>query len=103
MVAGLNEDVCTVSNRSCTADALRARIRLGSSEIGVEVGDGFDAAEIVFKGDVLIGGVRVFVGEAETNQDARHFEGVIHLGYEGNGTAFANEHGLSAEAFLQRS
>jgi hypothetical protein len=29
------------------------------------VGDGFDAAEIVFQSDVLIGGMRIFVGQAE--------------------------------------
>ncbi len=36
--------------------------RLQSGEIGVEVSDGLDAAEVVFEGNVLIGGVRVLVG-----------------------------------------
>ena len=38
------------------------RFELQGGEIGVEVSDGFDAAEVVFEGNVLIGGVRVLVG-----------------------------------------
>src|SRR5467141_185418 len=44
----------------------------------------------------------VFIGEAEADQDARHLEGVVHLRYEGDGTAFANENGLFAKALLER-
>jgi hypothetical protein len=29
------------------------------------VGNGFNAAEIVFEGDVFVGGVGIFIGEAE--------------------------------------
>src|SRR5881394_24457 len=39
--------------------------------------------------------------QAEADQHAGHFEGVIHLGDEGNRAAFADEHGLLAEAFFQ--
>ncbi len=39
---------------------------LEGGEVLVEVGYGFDAAEIVFQGEVLVGGVGVFVGETET-------------------------------------
>ena len=77
------------------------RMRLESSEVGVEVGDGLDAAEIVFEGNMLVGGVRVFVGQAETQQNTRDFKGVVHLRYERNGTAFANENGFPAKAFFQ--
>src|ERR1700722_16754203 len=51
---------------------------------------------------MLVGGVGVFVGEAEADQDARNFEGVVHLGYEGNGAAFANEYGFLAKTFFER-
>src|SRR5277367_3567929 len=50
---------------------------------------------------MLVGGVGIFVGEAETDQDARNFEGVVHLGYEGNGATFADEYGFLAEAFFE--
>jgi hypothetical protein len=50
---------------------------------------------------MLIGGVGVLVGQAETKQNARHFKGVVHLRYERNGTAFANENGFLAKTFLQ--
>ena len=65
------------------------------------MGDGFDAAEIVFERNVFIGGVGVFVGEAESEQNARYFEGVVHLRDKRDGTAFANENGFFAEAFFQ--
>ena len=44
--------------------------RLEIAEVGVEVGDGFDAAEVIFEGEVLVGGVGVFVGETEADEDA---------------------------------
>src|SRR5207249_4182707 len=78
-----------------------AEAGLESSEVGVEMGDGLDAAEIVFEGNVLIRSVRVFVWEAEANQNAGHFEGVVHLRDERDGTALANEYGFFAEAFFQ--
>src|SRR6267378_605802 len=71
-----------------------SEVRSKSSEIGVEVGDGLDAAEIVLKGNMFIGGVRVFVGEAETEQNARDFKGVVHLRDKGDGAALANENGI---------
>ena len=40
-------------------------VTLERGEVLVEVGYGFDAAEIVFQGQVFVGGVGVFVGEAE--------------------------------------
>src|SRR5260370_26540890 len=72
-----------------------------SSEIGVEVGDGLDATEIIFERDVFIGSMGVFVRQTEAEQDARHLEGVVHLGHERDGTALANENGLLAEAFFE--
>src|SRR6266849_744703 len=75
---------------------------LESGQIRVEVGDGLDAAEVVFQRDVLIGSMGVFVGKAEAEQHARDFEGVVHLGNKGNGAALADEYGLFAEASLQR-
>ncbi len=78
-----------------------SEVRSKSSEIGVEVGDGLDAAEIVFEGNMLVGGMRVFIGEAETEQNARDFKGVVHLRDKGDGAAFANENGFPAEAFFQ--
>src|SRR5713226_9729706 len=74
---------------------------LESGQIRVEVGDGFDAAEIVFERDGLVGSVSVLVGKAEAEQDARDFEGVVHLGNKGNGAALADEYGLLPEASLQ--
>ena len=65
------------------------------------MGDGFDAAEIIFQGQMLVGGVGVFVGQAEADQDAGNFEGVVHLGDEGNGAAFADEYGFLAETFFE--
>lgn len=65
------------------------------------MGDGLDAAEVVFQGDVLVGGVGVFVGQAEAEEHAGHLEGVVHLGDEGDGAALADEDGLLAETLLQ--
>src|SRR5256885_9075667 len=78
------------------------RIGLERSQIRVEVGHGFDAAEIVFKSQMFVGGVGVFVRQAEAEQDARHLEGVVHLRYERDGTTLANENSLSPEALHQR-
>ncbi len=75
------------------------RYRVG--QIGVEVGDGFYAAEIIFEGDVFVGGVGIFIGQAETDQDAGHFEGVVHLRDERNRATFADEDGALAEALFQ--
>ena len=61
---------------------------------------GFYAAEIVFKGYVFVRGVSVFVWQAEADQDAGNFEGVVHLGDEGDGAAFADEYGAFAEALF---
>src|SRR6266436_6299669 len=65
------------------------------------MGYGFNAAEVVLEGDVFVGGVGVFVGQAETNQDARHFKGVVHLGYEGDGTSLADENSFLAKSLFQ--
>src|SRR5712692_10796141 len=75
--------------------------QLEGGQIGVEVGDGFDAAEIILKGDVLVRGVSIFVGEAEAEQNTGNLEGVMHLRDERNRAAFANENGFFAEAFFQ--
>ena len=44
--------------------------KLESRQIGVEVSDGFDAAEIIFEGDVFVGSVRIFIGQTETEKHA---------------------------------
>ena len=67
---------------------------LEGGEIGVEMGDGFDAAEIVFEGEMFVGSVRVFVGQTEADEHAGNFESVMHLRDEGNGAAFTNENGF---------
>ena len=66
------------------------------------MGDGFDAAEIIFQGEVFVGGMSVFVGQAEADQDAGHLEGVVHLRDERDRAAFADEDSLFAKAFFQR-
>jgi len=85
------------SQRGCAVQ----RYSLERSQRGVEVGDGFDAGEVIFEGDVFVGGVGVFVGEAEAEEDAGDFEGVVHLGDEGDGAAFADEDGFFAKAFFE--
>ncbi len=62
-------------------------------QVLVEMRDGFDAAKIIFQVDVLVGSMRVFVGQTETDQDARHFERVVHLRDKRDRAAFANENG----------
>src|SRR4029077_2946322 len=53
--------------------------------------DGLDPAEIIFERDVFVRGVRVFVRQSKTEQDARHFECVVHLCDERNRSALADE------------
>src|SRR6266852_1305659 len=84
---------------ACCAPTRKARLKIG--QIGVEMGDSLDAAEIIFQRDVLVGSMGVFVGQAEADQNARHFEGVVHLSDEGDGTALANEDGLLSETLFQ--
>jgi hypothetical protein len=74
---------------------------LQGGQISVEVADGLDAAEIILEGDVLIRCVSVFIGEAETDQDAGNFESVVHLSDKGDGAAFTDECGFLAEALFQ--
>ena len=102
----------TKERRARAASEARQRVRtkrvvtargLERGEIGVKVGDGFDAAEIIFQGKVLVGGVRVFVWKAEADEHAGNFEGVMHLRDEGNGAAFTNENGFFAKAFFERA
>src|SRR5580704_1894155 len=63
--------------------------------------DGFDAAEIIFESEMFVGSVRVFVGEAETDEHAGDFKGVMHLRNEGDRAAFANEGCFFSEAFFE--
>jgi hypothetical protein len=58
------------------------------------MGDGFDAAEIIFKSKVFVGSMRVFVRKAEADEHARNLEGVVHLRDEGYGAAFADKDGF---------
>jgi hypothetical protein len=76
---------------------------LESGEIRIEVGNGFDAAEIIFEGKVFVGSVGVFIGETEADEDARNFESVMHLRDEGDGTTLANEDGFFPESFFERA
>ena len=72
-------------------------------QVLVEMGDGFDAAEIILQIKMLVGRVSVLIGQTEADQNAGHFERIVHLSDEGNGTAFANENRLFVEALLERS
>src|SRR5208282_3490770 len=77
------------------------RSHLQGRQVLVEVSDSLDAAEVVLQENVFVGCVGVFIGQAEANQDTGNFKGVVHLRDEGNGAAFADEHGLLAETLLQ--
>src|SRR5579863_9581600 len=68
----------------------------------VKVSHGLDSAKIILQGDVFVGGVRVFVRQAESEQDAWNLERVMHLRDERNRPALADEHGALAEALLER-
>jgi len=70
-----DRDICCAPTR---------RIGSESGEVGVKMGDGLDAAEVVFEGDVFVGSMGVFVGQAKANQDAGDFESVIHLRNKGD-------------------
>src|SRR5271170_912486 len=67
------------------------------------MGDGFDAAKIVFEGEVFVGSVGVFVGETEADEHAGNLERVMHLRHEGDGAAFADEDGFFPETFFERA
>jgi hypothetical protein len=73
-----------------------------SGELLVKKSDGLYSAEIIFKSDVLVGSVRVFVGQPETEKHAGNFKGVVHLSDEGNGAAFANKNRFAAESGFKR-
>src|SRR6185437_3507344 len=81
---------------------LRALERSERRERGVKRRHGFYAAEIIFQRDMFVWCVRVFVGQTETEEDARYFEGVVHLRYERNRTTFADECRFFAKAFFER-
>src|ERR1700730_4101691 len=70
-------------------------------EIRVEVRDGFDSPEIIFERYVFIGRMSIFVRQSKSNQNAGHFERVMHLRNEGNGTAFANENSFFPKTSFQ--
>src|SRR5580704_18693638 len=63
--------------------------------------DCFDAAEVILQGEMFVGSMRVFVGEAEADEHARNFESVMHLRDEGDRAAFANEGCFFSEAFFE--
>jgi hypothetical protein len=75
--------------------------QLEGRQVLVEVGYGFNTAEIVFEIEMFVGGVGVFVGQAEADEDAGNFKGVIHLGDERDRAAFADEDGFFVEAFFE--
>ena len=75
---------------------------LQTSQAFVKLGHGLDPAEIIFERDVFVGSMRVFVRQAEAEQDARHFECVMHLRDERNRSALADEHGALAKSLLKR-
>ena len=74
---------------------------LERGKAGIKVSDSLDSPEIIFESYVFVGSVRVFVGQAETQEYAGNFERVMHLRDERDGAAFANEHGFFSEAFLE--
>ena len=74
---------------------------LGGGQVSVEVSDGFDAAEIIFQGDVFVGSVGVFIRQTKTDEHAGDFERVVHLRDEGDGAAFSNENGFFTETFFE--
>ena len=76
-------------------------LSLQISQAFVELRHGLDPAEIIFERDVFVGRVRVFVRQAKAEQDARHFECVMHLRDERNRSALADEDGALAESLLQ--
>src|SRR6185437_10834480 len=69
---------------------------------GVKRRYGFYAAEIIFQRNMLVGRMRVFVGQTETKKDAGHFESVVHLRDKRNRAAFADEYRFFAKAFFER-
>jgi len=83
------------------AAVTEASENLQGGQILIEVGNGFDAAEIVFQIEVFVRGVGIFIGQAEANENAGDFESVVHLGDEGDGATFADEDSLFLEAFLE--
>ena len=62
---------------------------------------GFDAAEIVFQVEMLVGSVSVFVGQAEADENAGDFEGVVHLSDEWDRAAFADKDCFFLKAFFE--
>ena len=74
---------------------------LEGGQVLVEVSYGFDAAEIVFKIEMFIGSVGVFIGQAEADEDAGNFKGIVHLGDERDRAAFANEDSFFVEALFE--
>src|SRR6202035_2437078 len=69
----------------------------------IELRDGLDSAEIIFQSDVLVRGVRVFVGQPEAQQDAGHLERVVHLRDKRNRSALADKNGALAKTFFKRT
>src|SRR5438105_3259300 len=76
---------------------------LQGGQVLIEMGDGFDTAEIIFEVEMFVGSVSVFVRQTKTDEHAWHFKGVVHLRDERNRAAFANKDGFFVEAFLKRS
>src|SRR5258707_8486069 len=91
--------------RSGQAEAGRYKADCGTvlegGQVLIEVGYGLDAAEIVLQIEMFVGGVGVFVGKAEAHEYAGDFKGVVHLGDEGNGAAFADEDGFFLKALFE--
>ena len=52
---------------------------------------------------MLVRRVGIFIGQTETDENTGDFEGIVHLGDEWNGTAFADEYGFFLEAFFESS
>src|SRR5947199_10766775 len=80
---------------------LLSNFKRSGAERFVKIGDRFDPCKIVFQRQMLVGGVRIFVRQTESNQNAGHFESVVHLCDERDGTAFANKNSLLAETFFE--
>jgi len=72
------------------------------AEFVIKKRDSFDSAKIIFKRDVFVGRVCVFVRQSKAQEYARDLESIVHLSDKRNGATFTNKHGFLAEAGLQR-
>src|SRR4051795_10224411 len=80
---------------------LLSDFKWSGAERFVKIRDRFDAGKIVFQRQMLVRSMRIFVRQTESNQNAGHFESVVHLCDERDGTAFTNKNSLLPETFFE--